>query len=242
MRPKRQSALGEVDASWGRRRGRRSPRRPARPGWARPTTWRTRRHSSACQRGVVGERRCRRRRGRRRRPSRGPWPGGARRSGRRGRRGGGRRRSGGRASTSVSSAPPRWPASTPSHGSPRLASTTSSSGQARRSGRHGSVSGSTPVTAARARWTRRPGKGKSRLAQTPSARPGEVPRRAARRCDEPPLDAAGVHGDDLRGEGVGRRRRRGARPGRRRARRPARPGAARTSRPLLHEVERIGQL
>ena len=105
---------------------------------------------------------------------------GARRSGRTGRRGGGRRRSGGRASRRRRRRRRGGRRARRSHGSPRLASTTSSSGHASRSGRHGSVVGVDPGDGGQ----RRPGRaargtGTARLAQTPSARPGEVPRRAA---------------------------------------------------------------
>ena len=79
-------------------------------------------------------------------------------------------------------APARCAAKGDSQGSSSDDSTTSSSGHTNRAADHGSASRSTPMAAATAPLTSRPGKGNSTFAHTPSARPGDAPSTAERRC------------------------------------------------------------
>ena len=147
---------------------------------------------------------------RRRRPRPGSSTGGGRRSGRRGRRGGARRRTGGRAGRRRRRHRRRRRGARPStysQSSSRLASTTSSSGQANRSGRHGSAIGSTPVAAASADCTSRPGKGNCEVGAHAVGSTGGGAESGRQLVGEPALDAERVHGDDLAAERVGDRRR-----------------------------------
>ena len=204
--PEQREARRQVDQVRLRAQPRAGALAAARPGRARRSASRSRRHSSACQCPSAPP------------PSRAPAPAGAARSGRRGRRGGGRRRSGARGWSSGAAA------SEPSHGSSSASSTTSSSGHTSRSGSHGSVSGSIPDAAATASPVSRRGDGNSTLAQIPERSSGQPLR-------EPALHPARGHRDDLGRERVGRRRRRAARAARRRGRRPVRRGGRGASGP-----------